>query len=146
MHVPECPLGHVPCRCTRCLWGSAGPGRSGCLPRALGAHRVQAWRWRSQQGCGLEQEVGSEAVDRESAWAGAHFELVSGWGTQGLGHHPTPTASSWKGLQWKQPEVWLASRKKRKKALRQGCVVAPLFLCQWEDAGTPLWRATWQCA
>ena len=58
------------------------------------------------------------AVGRGAAWAGVHFELVSGWGIQCLGHRAALTASSWREHSQELPEGWLASRKKERKALQ----------------------------
>lgn len=140
------PLGHVPCRCTLCLWDSAEHDRYGSPPRVPGEHRVQAWTQWSHWEYEQEQAVGSVSAGRRVACAGAHFELVSGWDTQCLGHHPAPTASSWRGHLLEQPEGWLASIKKGRKALKSGYLMAPLFLCWWEATlAQTLWRLTWQC-
>lgn len=76
--------------------------------------------------------MGSGSAGTRVAWAGAHFELVSGWDTQCLGHHPAPTASFWRGHLLEQLEGLLASREKGRKALKSGYSAAPLFLCWWE--------------
>ncbi|KAL0595263.1 hypothetical protein AAY473_035453 [Plecturocebus cupreus] len=120
--------------------GSAGPGRPARPPRAPGEHRAQDGRQWPQQLHDLEQGVGSGATGRGAAWAGTRFELVSGQDTQCLSCPPTPTASSWTGNPQEQPEEWLASSKKERKALKSDCLVAPSLPCWWEGTGHNIYR------
>lgn len=103
---------NVPCRCTLCLWGSAGPDRCSCLALVPKGYRAPAGLQGPQQVTSLRREVGWGVVQ-----ARAHLSLVLRLDTRHQCCHQTPTASSCREHPQKQPEVCLASREKGGKAV-----------------------------
>lgn len=107
----------LPCRCTLCLWGSAEPGKCGCLVLVPKGHRAPAWLQEPQQVTHLRQGVGWRAAGRGVAQVRAHLSLVLVLDIRSQCCHRTPTVSSCRGHQQEQPEGWLASREKGRKTV-----------------------------